>query len=200
MIAGEQQNADCLNLRIDHVGTQALSADYVGDETDAFAKKREWRERVGIQVWRADVRSVAIRIRSRPIRPIPLMPTRTRMSSPFLGCRCSHRGCVSAAAATVDRPFRWARGPCVRGRPRRQCVGIGPTAARSSTTHSRSPALTTPTTRSASATRTRSRPAVGGRSSRRGPPGTDVPDDARCARPDRPVSLDPVARRCIVDH
>ena len=145
-------------------------------------------------------RSVAIRIRSRPIRPIPLMPTRTRMSSPFLGCRCSHRGCVSAAAATVDRPFRGARGPCARGSP--------PSSVRWRRTDGRAQQHDSfqvacadhPTTRSASATRTRSRPAVGGRSSRRGPPGTDVPDDARCARPDRPVSLDPVARRCIVDH
>ena len=38
VIAGEQQHADGLNLRLDHVGTQALSAEYVGDETDAFAK------------------------------------------------------------------------------------------------------------------------------------------------------------------
>ena len=144
-------------------------------------------------------RSVAIRIRSRPIRPIPLMPTRTRMSSPFLGCRCSHRGCVSAAAATVDRPFRWARGPCVRGSP--------PSSVRWRRTDGR--AQQHDSFQVACADHPDDPLGVGDEdqvsarargSLEHGPPGTDVPDDARCARPDRPVSLDPVARRCIVDH
>ena len=51
------------NLRLDHVGTQALSAEYVGDETEALAKERKWLERVGLQVRCADVRPLAIRIR-----------------------------------------------------------------------------------------------------------------------------------------
>src|ERR1044071_1837873 len=60
MIFGEKHQADGVSFCLDHVGPQALDAEYVRNKAEVLAKERKWRELVGVEFWGQKIRSSTI--------------------------------------------------------------------------------------------------------------------------------------------